>query len=370
VRKIFTVLMLLVPATVLAQYTISGKVVTASDRKPVANASVFLNSTTTGAKTADDGSFTLNNVRPGQYDLVVSIVGYETFHQPVMVNKDIALPGIELAVKTIRLKEVRIGPNRNRDNDYAKFKRLFLGVSEFADECKILNPSLLDFDYDPETRIFTATSSDFLIIENKALGYTIKYLLAELTNDGNSGMTYFEGSASFEELRGSHRQQLQWQKNRLKAYNGSSMHFLRSAITNTIEKEGFRVLRLKRKPNPDLSSNQRIKYIETLVTTPLTSKDFVKPTNVKGQFALGFDDCLYVLYDKKKAAGTNEDKLPAATTTPDYLNDPLTTTIIFAEPYAFFDNNGIIINPRSVIFEGNWGRSLTADLLPVDYVPE
>lgn len=44
-----------------------------------------------------------------------------------------------------------------------------------------------------------------------------------------------------------------------------------------------------------------------------------------------------------------------------------TTIISFDEPYAFFDNNGIVANPHSVIYEGDWGISRVAEMLPVDY---
>ena len=54
---------------------------------------------------------------------------------------------------------------------------------------------------------------------------------------------------------------------------------------------------------------------------------------------------------------------------PDFMDDPLTTTLIFNESNIFFDNNGVIINPLGLLFDGNWGRRLTAELLPVDYVP-
>ena len=47
----------------------------------------------------------------------------------------------------------------------------------------------------------------------------------------------------------------------------------------------------------------------------------------------------------------------------------ITSIVSFEEQYAFFDNNGIIINPQSVIFEGEWGKSRIAELLPVDYEP-
>ncbi|MET3978674.1 hypothetical protein ABIB62_001243 [Mucilaginibacter sp. UYP25] len=48
----------------------------------------------------------------------------------------------------------------------------------------------------------------------------------------------------------------------------------------------------------------------------------------------------------------------------------LTSIIYFAEPYALFDSNGIIINPAAINFECNWAKSRFAEMLPVDYTPE
>lgn len=366
-RKLFILSFFLLPLTGLAQYTISGRVISDADKKPVADASVFLNNATVGAKTSDNGAFILNDVRPGQYDLIVSIVGFETFHKIIMVNSEIHLPDIDISPKIIHLKEVTIGPKRNWEKDYETFKTLFIGTSRYADQCKILNPHLLDFDYDPSTKIFSAKSSDFLEIENKALGYKIKYLLTDFTNDNKTGILYFDGRAAFAEIKGPRSQQLQWQKNRLSAYLGSSMHFLRSAISNTLGENGFTVLRLIRKPNPDYIIGVNDKYLHTLVNIPtLSAHDIVKPTTVKGQFALRFSDCLYVTYDKKRAFNS---LASTVTDVPEYLDDPTVTTIIFEAPCAYFDYNGIIINSRSVVFDGAWGVSRVAELLPVDYVP-
>lgn len=47
----------------------------------------------------------------------------------------------------------------------------------------------------------------------------------------------------------------------------------------------------------------------------------------------------------------------------------LTSIISFAEPYALFDSNGIMINPAAANFEGNWAKSRFAEMLPVDYTP-
>jgi len=370
-HRILLILFLVLPFRGIAQYTVSGLVINKNDQKPVADASVFLNNATVGTKTADNGAFTLTNVRPGQYDLVVSIVGFETLHQNIMVNKDLQLADILISPKTIALKEVMIRPNGNRERDFQTFKRLFFGTSDFAEDCKILNPDLLDFDFDQSTMVFTASSSDYLEIENKALGYQIKYFLNDFKNDAKTGIFYFEGTAAFSEMKGKPSEIRRWQKNRLKVYLGSSMHFLRSTISNSMETEGFRVLRMIRKPDPDSKGLTNIRYKETLVTKPwLTVNDFIKLTDVTGQYALGFEDCLYVLYAKKWAHATTKDKALNPTATPAFLDDPTSTTLIFDSSYAFFDANGIIINPQNVLFEGLWGKSRVAELLPVDYVPE
>ncbi|HWZ03534.1 MAG TPA: carboxypeptidase-like regulatory domain-containing protein, partial [Mucilaginibacter sp.] len=369
-HRIWIILFLALPFSGFSQYTISGRIINKNDQKPVADASVFLNGATVGTKTADNGTYTLTNVRPGQYDLVVSIIGFETVQQNIMVNKDIQLADIYISPKTIVLNEVKIRPNGNRERDYQTFLRLFFGNSEFAPDCKILNPDLLDFDFDSSTLVFSASSSDFLEIENNALGYKIRYLLTSLTSDSKTGINFFEGQAVFEELKGSKAQQRGWQKNRLKVYLGSSMHFLRSAISDNITDEGFRVLRLIRKLNPDSHGSIRSKYKETLVANPyLSVNDFLKRTNVPGQYALGFDDCLYVLYAKKWAHKAIKEKPVSQASSPAVFDDPDGTKVIFEEAYVFFDANGIIINPQSILFDGKWGTSAMAELLPVDYVP-
>jgi len=363
-------ILFLSPFTCLAQNIITGRILNNTDKTPVANASVFLNNAVAGSKTDDKGAFTITNVRPGQYDLVVSILGYETSHQNILVNKDIKLADISLAPKTMMLQEVRIKPKGDWAKNYERFKQYFFGYSAYARQCKILNKNLedlLDLDYDSRTRTFTARSTDFLEIENKALGYKIRYLLQELKSDGVANINYYEGTASFEELKGSKSQMRRWKKNRLNAYEGSSMHFLRSVIANDFNTEGFKVFRLIRKLNPNYKGFGA-KYNQTLVNMPLDVKDFVRLTDVTGEYALNFSDCLYITYDKKRAH-LNPKDLQNLQATPQFLDDPLNTTLIFNEQNVFFDNNGIIINPLGILFDGNWGHRLTAELLPVDYVP-
>lgn len=350
---------LFLPFIALGQYHISGRVLNLADKKPVASASVFLSNATAGTKTNDDGTYTISNVRGGQYDLVVSIVGYGYYQQTIMVTKDINLPDIEIIPKSIELREVKIRPDPKWAQHYDMFRREFLGYSDNAGQCKILNPKVIGFSYDDVGRELTANSSDFIEVENKALGYKVKYLLSKFTKNYYTGLLYYEGQALFENLNGKESQKRRWQKNRQDAYNGSSMHFLRTVIAGQLQSEGFKVLRLVRKPNPEYVGGLNNKYVETLVTAPLAINDFGRLTDQKGQYAITFKDCLYVMYNKKPAAKGESEIIPQY----------ITSIVSFEEPYAFFDNNGIIINPQSIVFEGQWGKSRIAELLPVDYEP-
>src|SRR5258705_13968729 len=94
-------LLLFAPLICFAQIKITGRIINADDKKPISNVSVFLNNAIVGDKTADDGSFTLSNVKPGQYDLIVTILGFETHSQPLSVGShNIVLPEISISPKT------------------------------------------------------------------------------------------------------------------------------------------------------------------------------------------------------------------------------------------------------------------------------
>jgi hypothetical protein len=361
--KCFLFVFFILPIACFAQINITGKIVNTADKKPVANASVFLSNATVGDKTNDDGAYVLRNVKQGQYELVVTVIGYETYRQTVMAGADnISLPDILLTSKTTELKEVSIRPDPDWEWKYDTFKLEFLGSSAMAKQCKILNPQMVDLDFDKATRKLTGSSFDFLEIENKALGYRIKYLLTRFVKDSKINMLYYEGSTLFEEMKGSARDKKRWLKNRKLAYEGSSMQFLRGLVGNDIGSYGFKALRLIRKPNPAYNGLNE-KYFQTLVNVPLTVEDFTTLTDKKGLYALKFTDCLYVMYTKKR---DNDNSVYRSLTMPNYL----TTILSFTDPYALFDTNGVILTPSAVNFEGNWGKNRVAEMLPVDYTPE
>lgn len=373
-------ILLILPVTLFAQNTITGKILSMVNNKPVPDASVFLANASVGGKSADDGSFTLNNAKNGQYDLVVSCLGYETHHQTIFVNgASMAITSITLMPKVTELKEVKIKYDPEHARHLQQFITEFLGRSDNAKDCKILNPEIIDLDFEKSSGKLSASTDDFLIIENKALGYRIKYLLKSFLLDPKRGFVSYYGSPTFELMQGKASRQKRWQKKRMEVYYGSDMHFLRACIANNVNEEGFKVLRLIRKANPERPADSLIKAklkqfhivmpngvmmvgdslsywsrmsnlpktIATLVTTPLTASQFVKRTDIQGIFALSFNDCLQISYTKKD--GDN------------------TSIVTFYKTYAFFDLNGVFIDPESNTVEGNWAGMRIAELLPVDY---
>ncbi|MCJ8210672.1 carboxypeptidase-like regulatory domain-containing protein [Mucilaginibacter sp. RS28] len=180
-RFIFVILLLFSIAA-KGQGIITGRVIDKETQKPIANASVFLSNATIGDKTREDGTFRLIKIRPAQYDLVVSIIGYDTFSQTLNITDgETHLSDIILTPRNTVLNEVVIRPDPNRVNNYQAFKQEFLGETEEAALCKIINPDAVDVSYDSDNRLLTASSQDFIEIENRALGYKVKYLLHNLS---------------------------------------------------------------------------------------------------------------------------------------------------------------------------------------------
>lgn len=355
IMKYLGLLLFLLPFTCLAQLTIKGKVINGADGKPIPDASVFLNNETKGTKSADDGSFVLRNLNAGQHNLIISVVGYEGYHQTLMVNANVELPDIKLLPKTMMLGEVKIGVDGKREKKLKEFKEQFLGASVYAVDCEILNPEVLDLKYNRDERILTGNSEDFLEIANNALGYKLKYLIANFVMDKHESKLTYEGSVLFEEMEGTNFQLKQWKKNRRDVYFGSTTHFLREVLANRVDSnyavESKRVIS-SYSSGRGFSSNRRES------SDVLRPVDYVHPTEKPGIFALGYTTNLDVFYKPRTANGK------ATKLHPQYA------AVSFTDSYLYFDTNGTILNPMGAVFSYAWGNSRVAQLLPIDYWPD
>jgi hypothetical protein len=384
-------LIIVLPALGLAQtINITGKVTSSDIGGPLAKASVFLTNSTFGTSTANDGSFTLADVKPGQYEVVVTYVGYESYHETILVGAKPINLKIEMHLKNHDLQTVNIVRHAFSKENFAMFTKYFLGTSDNAKKCRILNPTVIDLYYHPYEKTLTGFADEFIIIENKSLGYRIKYLLGGFKFDDINQIVSYGGKYQFEDLKGNKRQIAAWHKKRDDAFYGSSMHFYRSLQHNNLDSAGFAIYQLIRKPNAERPPQVVIvknidkfvaqgnidsanhwkelynlnRYHETLIKQPLSANDIFRTTDQPGVFGVTFPDCLYVMY-KKKFDDDGNDRVYRPLNMPNFMS----TIVTLYQPYALFDLNGVVISSKSTLYEGAWSHDNIADLLPVDYAP-
>src|SRR5277367_1729754 len=115
---------ILFPFAALAQNgIISGTVTNADSKKPLPRASVFLSNSAIGSATGEDGKYILSGIRPGQYTLVVSILGYEEYSKTILVGREPIKLDIELAQKPLQLREVVISSSADWKKNYEAFRK-------------------------------------------------------------------------------------------------------------------------------------------------------------------------------------------------------------------------------------------------------
>lgn len=368
---------LLVTYTATAQYKIAGSV---KDEKgtPLPFASAFLNQTTLGDRTAENGQFSISNVPPGKYELIVSYLGYEPQLLPVEVKADITGVTITLKPKADVLKEFVVRRNVERERWLKVFANLFVGESSFARQCKLVNSEVIDLQYDDSKRLLTASSDDFVVLENRALGYRVKFLLISFQYNMKSGYSLYYGNPLFEPMKAKNaRQQKQWEKNRAAAYLGSTMHFYRSMAGRQLAQDGFSVQKMVRKPRvkdfvpPSLPDSAGVKVqpprffdreVSYLYTAQLPYDSLIKPSG--NGHTLIFRDYLYVVYSKEK-----EDRLYVEKHKPGQKTRPKEQVSIMhmLAPEVPLDENGNIGSPVDIVVEQYWGWEKMAEMLPLDY---
>ncbi len=231
---------LLVGGAGISRAQVAGRVVDASDGAPLADVHVFVASSAYGDITGPEGTFTIEDIPPGAYQLVVSILGYVPETRTLTIEAGVPQElSIRLSKAIYTVGEVSVTANRSRrrTRDLERFYALFLGQTPNRSGCEILNPEVLDLEDAEGT--FTVSAIAPLMIENRALGYRLTYVLRQFSARSNEHR--YLGEPFFEALTPNNaREERRWEKNRRETYIGSMAHFLRSAARGVAEEEGFR----------------------------------------------------------------------------------------------------------------------------------
>jgi hypothetical protein len=385
-------------ASVTQNYSISG-MVKDKDGQALPGAAVLLGGYKIGTVADRYGKFQISNLKAGKYDLLVQMVGYFPANKSVLISTGAVETQIILTENVKLLNVVVVRPDPRRSKFLEVFEESFLGTTPNALKCKILNPNIIDFEYDEEKQMLSAHTDEFIVVENKALGYRIRYLLKSFKKDEKNKLVYFYGYPYFEELKGSKRDRIRYQAKRMEAYKGSPEHFFSSLYSNNYQQEGYLLNKLvkrvnNKKPAGSLIENKikahsankkgSIVYSDSLYYWTKMKKEpdtlrlldraeilgdtLVKQDSI-GLKRINFTDALYIVFTGEKESNTYfKNSGFKINRPPGYSNYQISVIHRLKSPIRFY-RNGRLFNPADVVFEGYSAYERVADMVPMDYMP-
>ncbi|KLT65822.1 carboxypeptidase-like regulatory domain-containing protein [Pedobacter sp. BMA] len=404
-RLLVALLFFILGANALAQNTFSISGIVRDKKDGLPGASIYLSGYKVATVADNNGRFKLTNLKPGSYDLLVQIVGYLPYSKSVIISDKSVEVDLVLKENVAQLDEVTVRADPNRQKYINQFKEFFIGKTPNATQCRILNPQVLNVDFDITKSTLTVSTTEFLVVENKALGYRLKYMLDHFEYNSRTHIIYYSGHPFFEELKASAAKKKKYIAAREVAYYGSSQHFFRSLYAGKSQEEGFIINKMVKIPNPN-------RYPEYLINGNLEKiKAVAEKTGIR-QNKGKIDTALLAFWTKQKEMPRTIDKFSRADVLTDtlvhyfnqnlrYLNytdglliqytkekeslaysktgfwifrpldvpeNEISVANLTEGPVRFYENGGIY-DSRSLLYEGYWAYEKIADMVPMDYIP-
>jgi hypothetical protein len=336
-----------------AQFVVTGAVLDSASREPLPAASVFCQNTTLGTYTNKQGEFSIS-LKSGGYDLIFSYTGYQTQQIRVTDNNKMEI----LLVKEEKsLGEVVLKNSFEVTNGWEKygdfFTKNFIGSTPNAAQCVLNNPEVLKFFFYKKSNRLKVLATEALQISNNALGYNLRYQLDSFVYYYNTDINTYRGYCLYTEMEGTDSLKKTWKTNRVKTYQGSKLHFMRSYYDSTVLNDGWIVDMLDE--NNDKKFNKVKDVYDTLYYGALDSTM---------QIEIYFPRKISVTYTKKRPE-------------PEYLKKmnmpksvPYQISYIDIKDAIAITENGYFYDQKDWVNQGYWSWKNVADLLPYDFLPE
>ncbi len=324
----------------------------------IAGVNVFLSKTTVGTVTDSLGRYSIGPAPRGVHDLVFQHVGYE-FEIFAVSPAGAASMRVDarLRPKVLKGPVVTItGPYpREWRRRFEEFEKAFLGETFNAKKCDLRNPEAVHFRFDSTAEGWSAFSDEAVIVENRALGYTVRNHILAFNWTGDVTVVRQKVFSVFKPFSFQNKDDAdKADRNRESAYRGSVRHFVSAFARAKVKEEGFRVFQSRvnffegrRHPVEEVSNRYPIPPDNLYRVLQCSAFDDTASTVPRdaGLKRLSFPEWLKVEYRGVKSYISLEDRFMLA------------------------DTLGRIWTPVSYIAAGAWGRCGIADLLPADYVP-
>ncbi|QXD15525.1 carboxypeptidase-like regulatory domain-containing protein [Rhodocaloribacter litoris] len=336
----------------------TGTVVDAETGVPLPGAHVFIAGSMIGTTTDNEGRYRLERVPPGAHRLYVSMVGFEpAFADTLVTARQTLTFDARLVPAVIELGEIRVEARADKkwQKRLKQFIRQFIGETPNAAETEILNPEVLDFDGNWWGKL-EARAAAPLLIENRALGYRIRYFLKEFVSTGVT--IKYDGEPLFEEMPPRDAAEAErWRENRRRAFFGSFRHFMLAALGDSTRTAGFVTYRL---PSLDSPERHRLRF-------PVTMSDVLKDGPTEETRTLKFFGYIEVHY-----LGEEEEEAFLRWERSYYRRTPgpQRSWIRLTDGPTAVDPTGTIVDPYGVTVYGYFAFERVADELPKEYRPD
>ena len=341
-RIIFFIIVLFWLSSIANCQIFKGTVYDRSTDSTLSFAIIYIGGTSIGTYSDLQGNFELDISKYRSLPISISMLGYYTITLPEHSSNKIYT--IYLSPKVKELNEIVITGKKGRWETYLRiFKREFLGETENAVECDILNEKDLRFSYNSDSNTLRGFSSKPILIHNKNLGYSITYYLDKFNytrkRDNRDQLTEkstIVGNYLFEEdsLTLSESERKMVQERRKSAYLGSRMHFFRLLyLHNLIQSGEYNILLSDNTPN----SKGFIIHSKTTID----SNSLIYRKDSLSAY-LRYEGDLIITYNRMHSTfNLNQDSL-------------------------YFEKNGYF-DPIGLSFSGDMSKERIADPLPFEY---
>lgn len=370
-------------------YSVSGTVVDAKTKKPLAGAFVFINQTSHFSVTDSAGKFALDQLENGYFDLVVSKNKYEllayrfaaktaaTAIRFEIITKEVTIPGLPDSI-IIAQQQSKWLP---------VFRAYFMGHSQNAAQCEIINPEVLRFHFIDSLQLLKITATAPLMVSNEALGYMMNFVMNECIIEQNGEVE--SNLFLWYKLLTSKAPLIlkKWSYNRSRVYDGSLLHFMRSLYADTLAAAGFDVRMITRvfegEPGYNLAKKERKnrkgqqqyrlanndivvkKFVDVTDLHPTPSSEFRAVDTTNRYVLLTVDNKIVQVKYKKinTALVYSTDNNPYMDTELNYVS----YLVFSGKKKILVERNGSFYEPEDITFDGAWHWLGLANKLPDDY---
>lgn len=357
----FCLLAFIIPALSFSQtsFIVKGKILDAATKQPLQAASVFAENTTLGTATDGEGNFTLY-LPNGGYNLVITFTGYQTETKRISSGDDgNNAVVVELKQKQKELEDVVVKASFEVKDGWEKYGNFFLenfiGKTANSQECSIKNKEVLHFFYYKRKNRLKILADAPVEIVNNALGYSIKYTLDSFTHEYNTQVSQYTGYPLFKELEPVNEEQKnRWKANRLVAYNGSILHFMRSMYQKKLNEEGFEIQFLLKENEKERALPLRNFYAAVNYKMDDTAKTVEILPNQKE---------VAVLYKNEEPS-----KLFLEANTDASTKFQLSVVSFLPNESLEIERNGYYYEQGDITITGYWAWEKVADMLPYNFM--